>query len=85
MTDELSTVALKYCAAGLSGYDAVYVALAEILDALWPTFDKKVHKKLLPMDRSISLHEGIPDFSARGEESGRHRSFASTHAATLPP
>lgn len=58
MTEELAEISLKYGDAGLTGYDAVYAALAEMLDAKWLTFDTKAHRVIAQYDVSASLFEG---------------------------
>lgn len=34
---------------GLTGYDAIYVANARLVDGIWITADKKAHLKLVPL------------------------------------
>ncbi len=46
MTPELSRLQRKYQHLGLSGYDASYVAVAELLHGKWITFDEKASKKI---------------------------------------
>lgn len=46
MTHALSVAVLKFMSLGLSGYDAAYVALAEMTDGTWLTCDKKAHQKV---------------------------------------
>ena len=41
---------------GLTGYDAIYVALAEELDAKWLTYDAKAHSKIVGEHRSVDLN-----------------------------
>lgn len=45
-TPELFKYLQKYQNMGLSGYDASYVALAQMLKGVWITFDKKAHSKI---------------------------------------
>jgi predicted nucleic acid-binding protein len=60
MTDELARKAMPYVKQGLTGYDAVYVALAEILDGQWLTFDEKAHKKISRSKRFVLLSNHCP-------------------------
>jgi predicted nucleic acid-binding protein len=46
MTPELLKETRYYQKAGLSGYDAAYVALAKLLKGKWLTFDAIAHKKV---------------------------------------
>ncbi|MGO9411916.1 MAG: type II toxin-antitoxin system VapC family toxin [Spirochaetia bacterium] len=60
MTETLATRAARFAQAGLSGYDAVYVALAEELGARWLTFDSKAHALIQEHRLSIDLSAGLP-------------------------
>ena len=62
MTHELLSHSMKFCAEGLTGYDATYAALATLLDGVWLTFDDKAHRMISKMNRSISLARELPDF-----------------------
>ena len=62
MTGELAALSIKYCDLGLSGYDATYAALAEMLDAAWLTFDAKAHELIASRKVSISLFDSVPEF-----------------------
>lgn len=57
MTENIYTRADRFIKKGLTGYDAVYVALAEELDGIWLTFDAKAHKKIESEKLSINLFE----------------------------
>jgi predicted nucleic acid-binding protein len=60
MTDELAQKAAPHVAHGLTGYDAVYVALAEILNGQWLTFDDKAHRKISRLKRSVFVKKQCP-------------------------
>jgi predicted nucleic acid-binding protein len=62
MTHELLSHSLVFCDAGLTGYDATYAALAEMLDGTWLTFDERAHRSIATMNRSISLAHELPKF-----------------------
>jgi predicted nucleic acid-binding protein len=57
MTENIYTRADRFIKAGLTGYDAVYVALAEELEGVWLTFDAKAHNKIASEKLSINLFE----------------------------
>ena len=57
MTENIYTRADRFIKKGLTGYDAVYVALAEELNGVWLTFDTKAHKKIVEEKLSINLFE----------------------------
>ena len=57
MTENIYTRADRFIKKGLTGYDAVYVALAEELNGEWLTFDTKAHKKIVEEKLSINLFE----------------------------
>jgi predicted nucleic acid-binding protein len=46
MTPDILSTTHKFQALGLSGYDSVYVALAEYVKGKWITYDKEAHKKI---------------------------------------
>lgn len=46
MTPDLSVAIFKFMSLGLSGYDAAYLALAEMTAGTWLTCDKKAHQKV---------------------------------------
>lgn len=57
MTEKIYLKADRFIKAGLTGYDAVYVALAEELGGIWLTFDTKAHKKIVSENLSLNLFE----------------------------
>lgn len=57
MTDNIYTRADRFIKIGLTGYDAVYVALAEELEGLWLTFDIKAHNLIANEGLSVNLFE----------------------------
>jgi predicted nucleic acid-binding protein len=57
MTENIYTRSDRFVKAGLNGYDAVYVALAEELNGVWLTFDVKAHNKIVSEKLSINLFE----------------------------
>jgi len=57
MTENIYTRADRFIKKGLTGYDAVYVALAEELNGVWLTFDARAHKKIVEEKLSINLFE----------------------------
>jgi predicted nucleic acid-binding protein len=57
MTEHVYTRAERFISMGLTGYDSVYVALAEELGGKWLTFDTKAHTILLGEDLSVDLSE----------------------------
>ena len=58
MTPAIYTRADRFVRLGLTGYDAVYVALAEELDGLWLTFDSTAHSRIANEELSIDLFAG---------------------------
>jgi predicted nucleic acid-binding protein len=60
MTDNVATKAGRYVAAGLTGYDASYAALAEELDAVWLTFDSRAHMRIRKHGVSFDVTDGLP-------------------------
>jgi predicted nucleic acid-binding protein len=60
MTDAVASKAARFVAAGLTGYDACYAALAEELDAVWLTFDSKAHARILAEGISTDMTGGLP-------------------------
>ncbi len=57
MTENIFTKADRFIQLGITGYDAVYIALAEELNGVWLTFDTKAHKKIVSEKLSINLFE----------------------------
>ena len=60
MTESLAGRADNFVRKGLSGYDACYVALAEELEGVWLTFDKRAVSKLARPKVACLLNEGLP-------------------------
>jgi len=60
MTEGLARQAESFIAAGLTGYDAVYAALARELDGVWLTFDRQAPEAIAVHGVSCSLHAGLP-------------------------
>ena len=46
MSMELAAAGVRYIKQGLTGYDAIYVALARRTNGIWITYDKHAAKKL---------------------------------------
>ncbi len=61
MTAELAANADQFIRKGLTGYDACYAALAEQLDGVWLTFDKKAHQCLAGKGLSHLLFDRLPN------------------------
>jgi len=57
MTENIYTRADRFIQPGITGYDAVYIALAEELEGTWLTFDAKAHNKIASENLSINLFE----------------------------
>ena len=57
MTENIFTQADRFIKMGLTGYDAVYLALAEEMEGTWLTFDTKAHKKIASENLSVNLFE----------------------------
>ena len=60
MTPHISGRSERFVQMGLTGYDAVYVALAEELEAIWLTFDSRAHDRIAAEGRSVDLAAGLP-------------------------
>jgi predicted nucleic acid-binding protein len=60
MTEGIAERAAKLIVLGISGYDAIYAALAQELDALWLTFDAKAHGLLQKERISVDLSSALP-------------------------
>jgi predicted nucleic acid-binding protein len=60
MTEAVAQRAARFAESGLTGYDAVYVAVAEELGAVWLTFDAKAHARLSRAGLSANLGAGLP-------------------------
>ena len=63
MTLELVERSRTFCTTGLTGYDATYAGLAEMLDGLWLTFDSKAHQLISGRNVSLDLGNDLPSFS----------------------
>lgn len=61
MTEGIAHRAARFVGFGLSGYDAVYVALAEELGAQWLTFDAKAHRLVQQEGLSLDLDRTVPE------------------------
>ncbi|MBI4402965.1 MAG: type II toxin-antitoxin system VapC family toxin [Deltaproteobacteria bacterium] len=46
MTEEIAKTGAQYVKIGLTGYDAIYAALTNLLKGRWITYDKAAAKKL---------------------------------------
>jgi predicted nucleic acid-binding protein len=55
MTPHIYSRADRFIRMGLTGYDAVYVALAEEIGGKWLSFDSKAHACIVEEDLSIDL------------------------------
>lgn len=62
MTENIYIRADRFIKTGLTGYDAVYVALAEELEGLWLTFDTKAHNLIANEGLSVNLFESGYNF-----------------------
>ena len=60
MTDGIARRGARFVEAGLTGYDSIYVALAEELGALWLTFDTRAHSSIQRHHLSTDLSAGLP-------------------------
>lgn len=60
MTDAIASRAAPLVAAGLTGYDACYAALAEELGAVWLTFDGRAHARIPERGLSFDMSRGLP-------------------------
>lgn len=57
MTEHIYTKADRFIKLGLTGYDAIYAALACELEGKWITFDKKAHDLISTEHVSINLFD----------------------------
>ena len=62
MSAQLVKAAQPFIRAGLTGYDACYAALADMLQGKWLTFDQKAHARLFKFSVSIDLSIDLPDW-----------------------
>ncbi len=60
ITGDLLSAAERLSTLGLTGYDACYAGLAEMLGGKWLTFDAKAHAALAERGISWLLSEGLP-------------------------
>ena len=60
MTESLARRADSFVSKGLTGYDACYVALAEELEGVWLTYDKRAVSTLANPELSCYLAAGLP-------------------------
>jgi len=60
MTDEIAHRGARCVALGLTGYDAIYAAVAEELGAVWLTFDSKAHACIRQERISVDLGSALP-------------------------
>ena len=61
LTEAVARRAARFTGLGLAGYDAMYAALAEELDARWLTFDTKAQARLDSEAVSFDLNGGLPE------------------------
>ena len=64
MTEGIAGHAAGYVSLGLTGYDAVYAAVARELGATWLTFDSAAHKLVRGEGISLDLAEELPELRA---------------------
>ncbi len=60
MTESLARIAGVYVKKGLTGYDAVYAALAKEFHGIWLTFDQNAHNRIKDEEISNLLTEKLP-------------------------
>ena len=60
MTEGIARRAARLIPLGMTGYDAIYAALAEELGAVWLTFDGRAHACLAAENLSVDLGAGLP-------------------------
>jgi len=61
LTENVAQRAVRFAGLGLTGYDAMYAALAEELRACWLTFDTRAHALLDAEGVSFDLNSGLPE------------------------
>jgi len=67
LTEAVAHRASRFAGLGLTGYDAMYAALAEELGACWLTCDTKAHARIAAERVSFDLNIGLPqDWAAKG-------------------
>jgi predicted nucleic acid-binding protein len=60
LTEAVAQRASRFTGLGLSGYDAMYAALAEELGACWLTFEAGAHARVATEGLSCDLSAGLP-------------------------
>ncbi|MBW1998734.1 MAG: type II toxin-antitoxin system VapC family toxin [Deltaproteobacteria bacterium] len=60
MTEELAARGQHFVGLGLTGYDACYAALAQIVEGKWLTFDDKAHRLIKKEEVSWSMDKKLP-------------------------
>jgi predicted nucleic acid-binding protein len=60
LTEAVAQRASRFSGLGLTGYDAMYAALAEELGACWLTFDAEAHARIAAEKLSFDLNDGLP-------------------------
>jgi predicted nucleic acid-binding protein len=60
LTDAAAERGVRFVTLGLTGYDAMYAALAEELGACWLTFDSRAHARVAAERLSFDLNGGLP-------------------------
>lgn len=61
LTEAVAQRAARFVGLGLTGYDAMYAALAEELGACWLTCDGKAHARIAGEGLSFDLNVGLPE------------------------
>ena len=61
MTENLLYHSEEFTALGLTGYDAMYAALARELNAIWLTYDQKAHQLISKSHASVYLGDTLPE------------------------
>ena len=61
LTEEVAQRAARFAGLGLTGYGAMYAALAEKLGASWLTFDAEAHERIAAEKLSFDLNAGLPE------------------------
>jgi predicted nucleic acid-binding protein len=61
LTEGVAQRAIRFVGIGLTGYDSMYVALAEELGACWLTFDARAHDRVAAEGLSFDLNSGLPE------------------------
>lgn len=61
LTENLLSHSKEFTALGLTGYDAMYAALARELNAIWLTYDQKAHRLISESQTSAYLGDSLPE------------------------